>query len=51
MPPNTAVTWTANLGSISATGLYTAPVNISLLQPATITATSQADNSTIGTAT
>src|SRR4029450_4870966 len=48
---NTAVTWTASLGSISPTGLYTAPTGISLLKPATITATSQADNSTTGTAT
>lgn len=40
--PNTAVTWTASVGSVDATGLYTAPT---VFQPATgtITATSVAD--------
>lgn len=38
---NTAVTWTANFGSISATGLYTAPASS---VTATVTATSVADS-------
>jgi adhesin HecA-like repeat protein len=48
---NTAVTWTASIGSISATGLYAAPPSISTQQSVTITATSQVDNSATGTAT
>jgi RHS repeat-associated protein len=48
---NKAVTWTANAGTINASGLYTAPSSITTPQTATITATSQADNSTTGTAT
>ncbi len=39
---NTAVTWTASAGSVSANGLYTAPTVQSTTQ-ATVTATSQAD--------
>jgi len=41
---NTAVTWTASLGSVNSSGLYTAPVVQSQTQ-ATVTATSQADSS------
>lgn len=43
---NTAVTWSvsASGGSISATGLYTAPASIATQQSATVTATSQADS-------
>ena len=39
---NTAVTWTASLGTISSTGLYTAPT-VSASTTATVTATSVAD--------
>ena len=39
---NTAVTWTASLGTISSTGLYTAPT-VSANATATVTATSVAD--------
>ncbi|MGA7687024.1 MAG: Ig domain-containing protein [Terriglobales bacterium] len=39
---NTAVTWTASAGSVSTSGLYTAPTVQSATQ-ATVTATSQAD--------
>ena len=38
-------------GSISATGLYTAPATITSQQTVVVTATSQADNATICTAT
>jgi hypothetical protein len=41
---NTAVTWTASTGTISSTGLYTAP-SVGADTPATITATSKADTS------
>ena len=50
---NQAVNWTissSGTDTISATGLYTAPVSITALQTVTVTATSQA-NSTNGTAT
>ncbi len=40
---NTAVTWSASIGSISSTGVYTAPVVTSTTN-ATVTATSQADS-------
>jgi len=43
---NQTVTWSsspAGVGSINTSGLYTAPVNISVLQTVTIIATSQAD--------
>jgi RHS repeat-associated protein len=51
---NTAVTWSipqSAPGSISASGLYTAPSTISTSQNVTVTAKSQADNTTVGTAT
>jgi RHS repeat-associated protein len=48
---NTAVTWTASVGTISASGLYTAPASITTQQTATIAATSQADNTKKATAT
>jgi hypothetical protein len=41
---NTAVTWSASTGTISSSGLYTAP-SVGANTPATITATSQADSS------
>ena len=41
---NTAVTWTASPGSISSTGVYTAP-NVSANTAVTVTATSVADSS------
>ena len=49
-----AVTWTispADAGTINTSGLYTAPSSIVAQQTVTATATSQADNSTIGSAT
>ena len=49
---NSAVTWTispAGVGSISSTGLYTAPSSVTAQQIVTITATSQADTSKSGT--
>src|SRR5271165_899762 len=42
--PNTAVTWSATTGSISKTGLYTAPV-VNTQSSVTVTATSVADTS------
>ena len=50
---NTAVTWSIspNSGSISSSGLYTAPSTISANQTVTVTATSKADGATKGTAT
>src|SRR5271157_5396925 len=52
---NSAVTWTLSpatgAGSISATGLYTAPATISSTQKLTVTATSQADITKSATAT
>lgn len=52
---NTAVTWAviggAADGTISASGLYTAPANVPNPPTATITATSQADKSKSGSAT
>jgi RHS repeat-associated protein len=51
---NPAVTWTispSSIGSISSSGLYTAPSGISAQQTVTVTATSQADNTRLGTAT
>jgi hypothetical protein len=41
---NTAVTWTASLGSIDANGLYTAP-SVSAQKSAVVTAISKADSS------
>lgn len=40
---NTSVTWTASAGSVSSTGLYTAPGAVPTPNPVTVTATSQAD--------
>jgi hypothetical protein len=50
---NTAVTWTIspNAGSISGSGLYTAPATIGAQQTVTVTATSQADPTSSGRAT
>ena len=50
---NTAVTWSISpaAGSISSSGLYTAPSSISSGQTVTVTATSSADGSTRGTGT
>jgi len=51
---NTAVTWSispAGTGSISSSGLYTAPASIASQQTVTITATSQANASIAATAT
>ena len=49
----TAVTWSINpnVGTISASGLYTAPASISTQQQVTVTATSQADTTKSATAT
>ncbi len=50
---NTTVTWTINpngAGSISGSGLYTAPASIASVQTVTVTATSAADNTKFGTA-
>ncbi len=51
---DTAVTWTitpAGVGTISASGLYTAPASIATAQTVTVTATSQVDTSKSSTAT
>ena len=40
---NTAVTWTASAGTVSTSGLYTAPASIAAQTTATVTATSVAD--------
>ncbi|MGE5647066.1 MAG: beta strand repeat-containing protein [Acidobacteriota bacterium] len=50
---NTAVTWSVspNTGTITASGLYTAPAVIAVQQAVTITATSQADGSRSASAT
>ena len=51
---NTAVTWTispATAGAVNSSGLYTAPSATAAQQTVTVTATSQADNAKIGTAT
>jgi hypothetical protein len=51
---NTAVVWSvspAGLGSITANGLYTAPVSIASSQTVTVTATSVVDSSKSGAAT
>lgn len=47
---NTAVTWSASLGTINSTGLYTAPT-VTSNQNATVTATSHADPTKSGKAT
>jgi len=46
---NTAVTWTATFGTISSSGLYTAP-SVTADKSATVTATSAADTTKSGTA-
>ena len=48
---NTAVTWAATAGAISAQGIYTAPAAMPASQGVTITATSAADQTKMGTAT
>jgi RHS repeat-associated protein len=51
---NTAVSWTivsAGTGTVSTSGLYTAPSTISSLQSVTVTATSQADTTQSASAT
>jgi hypothetical protein len=50
---NAAVSWaiTPATGSISATGLYTAPLSVSTTQTVTVTATSAADNTKSASAT
>ena len=51
---NTAVTWSispASAGSISTTGLYTAPAAVTAAQSVTVTATSVADTTVSATAT
>ncbi|MGB8522602.1 MAG: malectin domain-containing carbohydrate-binding protein [Candidatus Acidiferrales bacterium] len=50
---NTAVNWTFNpqIGTLTATGLYTAPVSVTAAQTVTVTATSQADNTQSSVAT
>ena len=51
---NTAVTWAldpAGVGSVSATGLYTAPATLNGQQTVTVIATSQADNGQSASAT
>ena len=51
---NTSVTWSINpgtVGSISGSGLYTAPATIASTQTVTVTATTVADNTKFATAT
>jgi hypothetical protein len=51
---NTAVTWTtypAGAGTISASGLYTAPTTVAVLQTVALTATSQVDPAQSASAT
>ena len=48
---NTAVTWTATAGSITAQGVYTAPAAMPASQAVTVTATSAADKTKSGQAT
>lgn len=50
---NTAVTWSVNngLGSVSSSGLYTAPSSVSSPATVVVTATSQADTTKSGSAT
>lgn len=51
--PNTAVTWTVNpaVGSISASGVYSAPANITSVQNVVVTARSVADSTKAASAT
>ena len=48
---NTAVTWTTTIGSISNTGLYTAPSSVTSQQTSAVTATSAADTTKSASAT
>ncbi len=48
---NTAVTWTTSTGTISSSGLYTAPTTIAVNTNATVTATSQANPARSATGT
>jgi uncharacterized protein (DUF1800 family) len=48
---NTMVTWSATAGSISSTGLYTAPAAMPASPPVTVRATSSADTTKFATAT
>jgi hypothetical protein len=48
---NAGVTWTASTGSITATGVYTAPAVIGSTTSATVTATSKTDTTKTATAT
>lgn len=48
---NTAVTWSASAGTISAAGLFTAPATIAAASSATVTATSVADPTVKASAT
>src|SRR6185369_15936223 len=53
-PSNTNVTWSiapAGVGSIDATGLYTAPAVVASQQTVTVKALSQADSVTLATST
>jgi len=52
-PSNTTVTWilNPNVGSITTSGLYTAPATIAAQQTVTVTATSQADSTKTASAT
>jgi hypothetical protein len=49
--PSQSVTWTASAGSVSSSGLFTAPAATSSSQTITVTATSTADTSKSGVAT
>ncbi|MCL4402746.1 MAG: malectin domain-containing carbohydrate-binding protein, partial [Acidobacteria bacterium] len=48
---NTAVTWSATAGTVSSTGLYTAPATVTQAATATVTATSVADAARTASAT
>jgi len=50
---NTSVTWSLNpqVGTLSANGLYTAPISITTAQTVNVKATSQADNTKAASAT
>src|SRR5258705_3241902 len=50
---NTGVTWSMNpsVGTLSTTGLYTAPLTISSRQTLTVTAASTADQTKVATVT
>jgi hypothetical protein len=48
---STSVTWSADAGTITSAGLYTAPANIASPQTAIVTATSTTDSTLVGYAT